>query len=72
MQIIKEKDMCHEIFSGKEITDKTLEIYRFSEPDGYIYINKGKEGFSININSLSIYLKWYLLYISRHIQSIRR
>ncbi|MBN2834561.1 MAG: GNAT family N-acetyltransferase [Candidatus Delongbacteria bacterium] len=53
MKIIKEKDMTHEIFCDKEITYNTLEIYRFEEPDGYLYINKGKEEFSIYIHSSS-------------------
>ncbi len=53
MKIIKEKDMAHEIFCNKKITENTLEIYRFEEPEGYLYINKGKEGFSINIHSSS-------------------
>ena len=53
MKIIKEKDMTHEIFCNKEITENTLEIYRFEEPEGYLYINKGKEGFSIYIHSSS-------------------
>ncbi|MBN2796762.1 MAG: GNAT family N-acetyltransferase [Clostridia bacterium] len=53
MKIIREKDMTHEIFHKEEISEHTLEIYRFEDPEGYLYINKGKEGFSVHIHSLS-------------------
>lgn len=53
MKIINEKDMTHEIFSENELSDSVLEIFRFEEPSGYLYIKKGKEGFSIFIHSLA-------------------
>lgn len=51
MKIIKEKDMNHKIFSKDEISENTLEIFRFEEPEGYLFINRGKEGFNIYIHS---------------------
>lgn len=53
MKIIQVHDMSHEIFNGVEIPKNSLEIYRFEDPQGYLYINKGKEVFSIHIHSTS-------------------
>lgn len=51
MKIIKEKVMTHEIFKGIEPSKNNLEIYRFEDPQGYMYINKEDTVFSITVQS---------------------
>jgi len=51
MKIIKVKDMIHDIFKGMDKPKNNLEIYRFEEPQGYMYINKEETVFSIVIKS---------------------
>jgi len=52
MKIIKEKDMTNKVFLKQEISENTICIYRFENPEGYLFINKEKDRYSIFIHSL--------------------